>query len=435
MILRRAIEAHQAGSWGEAEALYRQSLGEGEGAVALGNLGALLSQRGRPQEALPFLQRAKVLAPGDPGAAANLGIALASVGRLEEARLELECAEALDPHAAVHPFNLGRALALLGLHAEAEAAARRALARDPAHPGARYNLALARLRLGRWREAWPDYETRFLIPEGPQAPHPQLRPWQGEALRGPLLLYGDQGYGDTLMAVRFLPRLQERGLELLLQVEPALHRLLAANFPGLILLPPGPVPEGLAAKAALLSLPGILDLRPEDLPGPWPYLRPPEEPAGDALDAWFAHLPPGPRVALCWRGNPAHLQDGRRSMDPTLLAPLAALEGVCWLAFNPGAGPPPTLPRIRDASPLLRDFAEAARALARVDLLVSVDTAPAHLAGALGRPGHLLLPFVPDWRWLLDRADCPWYPSLRLWRQERPGDWAQVVENLGAALR
>jgi hypothetical protein len=191
------------------------------------------------------------------------------------------------------------------------------------------------------------------------------------------------------------------------------------------------VPEGVAAKAALLSLPGLLGVTETAVPAPVPYLHASPSPR---IDAFFASLNPGPRVAITWRGNAAHLQDVQRSMDPSRFAPLGRIPGVQWLAFNPGATELPPLPGLRDLGAEVRDFAESAHALQQVDLLLSVDSAPAHLAGALGRPVLLLLPFVPDWRWMTRRSDSPWYPTLEIRRQERPGDWGSLVEKLALEL-
>jgi tetratricopeptide (TPR) repeat protein len=429
MSLAEAVAAHQAGRLEEAERLYRESLEEEERPLALGNLGALLSQLGRPEDALEVLRRATMLEADRAAHFANFGIAACAVGQLEEGLGAFDRAELLEPHLAVHPFNAGRALALAGRHEAAADAAQRALLRDPHHAGARYNLALARLRMGRWQEAWSDYEARFAMAEGPHEPHPEVRWWKGEPLEGPLLLFADQGFGDTLMMARFLPHLQAHGVEVILQVEMPLHGLLAASFPKLKLLPPGPWPKEVAAKAALLSLPGLFNLAVDAIPQRVPYLVPPGE-ASEKVAAFFKGLPAGPKVALTWRGNPAHLQDRQRSMDPSLLAPLAKIQGVQWLAFTPGAEVLPSLPGIRDLGSVVRDFADSAHAMQQVDLLISVDSAPAHLAGALGRPGLVLLPFVPDWRWMLDRTDTPWYPTLELRRQDRPGDWASLVEKL-----
>lgn len=429
MTFEAALAAHESGRWQEAEALYRAMLQQEEHAAAMGNLGALLTQRGSAEEAFRFLQRAVSLEPGRAAHWANLGIAACALGRAGEGIAAFLRAEQLEPDRAVHPFNRGRAHALRGDHALAAEAAQRAVQLDPTHAGAHYNLALALLRLGRWREAWPHYEARFAMPEGPRDPHPDLPWWRGEPLSGALLLFADQGFGDTLMMARFLPALMAQGFDLILQAEPILHGLLQASFPTLRMISPGPLPSGIVAKAALLSLPGLFQVEPSRLPAQVPYLHPPATRVA-SVEAFFSALPPGPTIALTWQGNPAHLQDRQRSMDPALFTPLAKIPGVQWLAFTPGAEALPPLPGLRDLGAVVRDFGDSAEALQHVDLLISVDSAPAHLAGALGRPGLVLLPFVPDWRWMTDRQDTPWYPTLELRRQDRPGDWASLVEKL-----
>ncbi len=429
MSLARAIAHHQAGRWAEAEADYRAL---GEDPFALGNLGALLNARQRSGEAVPILRRALELEPDRAAHWANLGIAL---GSGEAALTCFQRAEALEPSQAAHPYNLGRALADLGRSRAAERACRRALELDPHHAGARYNLAMALLRQGQLDEGLAAMEARWGLPDFQPTPFPELPWWHGEPLDGPLLLFADQGFGDTLMMARYLPYLRREGIEPIVCCERTLHRVLATALPNLRLVAPGEPLPVCRAKAALLSLPHLFGTTLTHLPATVPYLTvPPEVRARPVLDAALEALPSGPRIGLVWAGNPRHAQDQRRSLDPTLLAPLAELTHVGWVALQVGTTAVPPLPDLLDLGPHLADFADTAHALSRLDLLLSVDTAPAHLAGALGIPTLLLLPHVPDWRWMEGRTDSPWYPTMQLVRQPAPGDWpavvAQLVENL-----
>lgn len=436
MNLPAAIALHQAGDLEAAEAAYRRILAEAEDPVALGNLGVLLNASGRRTEAGPLLRRALCLEPGRAAHWANLGVAL---GPTPEALEAFAQAEALEPSVASHPYNLGRALTELGRSAEAEAALRRALARPSASPRAeaeaRYNLAMALLRQGKLREGFEAMEARWGLPEFQPEPFPHLPWWEGQALDGPLLLFADQGFGDSLMMARYLPYLQREGLRCVLCVERPLHRVLATAAPGLILVAPGEALPPCAAKVALLSLPLRFATDLAHLPAAVSYLAVPREvPSRRALEEALAARPSGPKVGLVWAGNRAHAQDARRSLDPALLAPLADLPGLQWVSLQLGGEASPPLPGLLPLGPHLREFADTAFALTQLDLLITVDTAPAHLAGALGLPTLLLLPHVADWRWLEGRTDSPWYPTLQLLRQPSPGDWvstvAQLVENL-----
>ncbi len=430
MSLASAIAHHQAGRWAEAEAAYRAL---GEDPLALGNLGALLNARNRGPEAVPVLRRALELEPAQAAHWANLGIAL---GPGEESLACFKRAESLAPTQAAHPYNLGRALAALGRSSDAETACRRALGLDPRHPGARYNLAMALLRQGQLGEGLEAMEARWGLPDFQPSPFPELPWWMGEPLRGPLLLFADQGFGDTLMMARYLPYLRRDGIEPVVCCERPLHRVLGTALPNLRMVAPGEPLPACHAKAALLSLPRLFGTTLARLPDTVPYLSvPPEVRARPVLDAALDALPQGPRVGLVWAGSPRHAQDRLRSLDPELLAPLAGLSRVGWVSLQVGAAGLPPLPDLLDLGPHLSDFADTAHALSRLDLLVTVDTAPAHLAGALGVPTLLLLPHVPDWRWMEGRADSPWYPTMQLLRQPSPGDWASVVAQLVENLR
>jgi len=303
-------------------------------------------------------------------------------------------------------------------------------------PRAECARADASLLFGEMPEGWDQYEARFQVP-GLIVPqrhftHPR---WDGTPFPGKtLLLHYEQGLGDTLMFVRYLPLVKALGGRVLLAAQPALADLVA-TCPGLDGLVPkgGPVPD-FDLHLPLLSLPWIFRTTLDTIPYQVPYLRvPPQVPNRAALDPLLAQAGDRLRIALTWRGSAAHPRDPERSLPPAALAPLAALPDVAWYSLQREEGPEP-FPGLIPLGPLLGTFSDTAHALSAMDLLITVDTAAAHLAGALGLPALVLLTHLPDWRWLMDRTDSPWYPTLRLYRQPAPGAWDAVVQRILADL-
>jgi hypothetical protein len=382
-----------------------------------------LRSAGRPAEALEAFRRALHLAPADGRVRGNLGTALLDLHRPQEAVVWLGQAVAADPADAQIRANLAGALMLAGEPQAALAHYREARARAPDLPAAALGEALALLTLGDWGAGWEKYEARLGEPHLHAGPR-----WHGpEPLRGRrLLLLAEQGYGDTLLCARYLPLLRRRGARLVVQVRPPLARLLR-GLADTILLPGEPLPP-LDAWCPLMSLPRAFATTPGSIPPAAAF-------AVDAADrmAWRRRLGPrrGLRVGLAWAGNPHHPNDALRSLPQAALAPLLEVPGVEAHALQPDANPADE--RIR-AHPEIGDFADAAALIGLMDVVITVDTATAHLAGALGRPVWILLAHAADFRWLRERADTPWYPSARLFRQARLHDWADVVAAAAAAL-
>jgi len=288
---------------------------------------------------------------------------------------------------------------------------------------------------GRLREGFEKYEWRWklgtLVPRGLPAPR-----WNGEDLAGrTILLHGEQGYGDTIQGLRYAPLVAARGARVVLEVPQPLMRL-AGSVSGVdTLLTAGQALPRLDFVCPLLSLPRACATTLETIPADVPYLAPPP----DTLAQWRARLAGrGLKVGIAWAGSPLHRSDAKRSIDIEKLAPLLQIEGVRWFSLQVGerAGDLARLPadHVTDLAPHLSDFAETAAAVAHLDLVISVDTAVVHLAGALARPAWVMLRSQPDWRWLLEREDTPWYPTLRLFRQHDRGDWNEVVARVRAAL-
>jgi Flp pilus assembly protein TadD len=391
-------------------------------------LARALQGKGRDAEALAVLEEACALAPADPLPRLRLGRALVQAGRFEEALAPLGSALERMPGDPGPVLDLGVALWGLRRWGEAGNLYARALERHPGHAALTWNLAHLRLLTGAWREGWEAFEGRFRLPafqamiQALPLPH-----WDGRPLEGTLLVHTEQGFGDALMTARFLPQARQRAGRLVLVCQAELRGLLA-QVPGVDeALPWGaPLPPH-EARIFCMSLPGVLGVDEGTLPGTVPCLRVPRRrsPREDGVR----------RIGLVWKGQSAHTYNPERSLDPVLLAPLGDLEGIRWTSLQMGEGPRPPLAGLEDAAEGFRDFSDTAAALADLDLLVTVDTAVAHLGGALGIPVWLMIPWMPDWRWMLDREDSPWYPTVRLFRQPRPGDWGSVVQRIHDALR
>ena len=382
-----------------AEAAFRASLALDAGSVlARSHLAALLQRLDQPEEALRLDEEALALEPRRPELRLNHGFGLLRLGRLEEAATRFQAL----------------------------------LEENPAHPQARWNLAYARLLQGRWAEAWPHFHARLEVPEA--APNlrafPQPR-WDGSPLgERTLLVWGEQGYGDALQFARYLPHLKRlAGGRILYLGYPALRPLLEP-LPGLdAFLEEGQALPPFDLQIPLLELPALFGTTPDTVP-PVPYL---EAPPGELPAEAARMLAPGTlRVGLAWCGSTLHAEDRRRSLDPGQLAPLRAWGDVRFFSLQVGARALPPLPGLQDLSPFIRNFGDTARLLQRLDLVLSVDTSVAHLAGALGLPTLLLLPHFPDWRWGWEGEGTPWYPTLQLFRQPTPGDWDAVLAQVGA---
>jgi Tfp pilus assembly protein PilF len=400
------------------------------------NLGNLLEKQGELEEAAASFRRAAQLKPDLYEAHNNLGAVLSKAGEGAPALASFERALALKPRHAEAHHNLANALADLGRYDEALASCRHAVALDPAHVQAGFSEAMLLLQRGELRAGFEKYECRWrletLPPRGFPAPL-----WNGEDLSGrTILLHAEQGYGDTLQCLRYVPQVAARGGRIVLEVPKELLGL-ARRLPELgKLVARGDGLPDFDLQCPLFSLPRALGTTLETVPAQVPYLS--AEP--DAIARWRDRLGEGPglKVGIAWAGSPQHRSDAQRSIAIEKLEPLLRLKGVRWFSLQVGdrAADLAHLPGglVTDLSPQLGDFAETAAVIRNLDLVIAVDTALVHLAGALGRPAWVLLRARPDWRWLLEREDSPWYPSLRLFRQRRAGDWDEVVRRVRAAL-
>jgi tetratricopeptide (TPR) repeat protein len=415
-------------------------------AEAHANLGAASALAGRIDDAVTALRAALRLKADDPTARCHLGAALSLQGKMDEALENLGEALRLQPdHAEAHQ-NMAEVMMHVGRLEEAVDHFEAALAICPGWARVHYNLAMALLRLGRYAAGWRQAEWRWKIPDinVPRRGFGQLR-WYGQDISGRvLLLHPEQGFGDMLQFFRYGPLAAARCARVYLETPPPLLRLFraslvrdnlqiiepAADFPGTRGLP------RFDYHCPVLGLPLAFGTTLADIPADVPYLR--AEPA--ELEAWRRRLQdiPRPLVGLAWAGSAKHARDRLRSIRLDRLAPLFDV-GATFVSLQKGeaaaqAAAPPFGMALHDFSAELADFADTAALVMALDLVISVDTAVAHLAGALAKPVWLLDRFDADWRWLLDRDDSPWYPTMRIFRQPRLGDWDGVVHAVRGAL-
>jgi len=427
--LRRQERGEEAERWAR-----RAIAASPEAALMHANLGALLVQQKRFAEAETVCRHALELQPGLAEAATDLGLALQGLGRIEEADAQFELASRRRPDYAEPWANRGALRDVEGRPAEALAYFDEALRRDPSHGKAHLGRAWNLLREGRFAEGFAEYEWRWKV-TAPPAAVLERPPWRGEPLNGrTILLYSEQGLGDTLQFVRFAPLVAARGGRVIVSCQPAVAELVRSVGGVADVARRGDALPGFDVQAALLSLPGILGTTPQTIPAAVPYIVA----APEAVARMRERLrPAGFRAGLAWFGNPAHPGDAGRSMALETLAPLRAVPGVDWYSLHIGER---ARKEIRRQGAWLGEVLgegvpDLAALIQCLDLVITVDSMPAHLAGALGRPVWTLLARVADWRWFRSGETTPWYPTMRLFRQQRPGDWGAVVEQLARELR
>jgi tetratricopeptide (TPR) repeat protein len=466
------VIAHQNGKLGEAIELV-QSAVKLAPQVALfhANLGEMLRLAGRPKHAAEEARRALEIEPQMPAALSNLGVALYELKDYKGAAQAQRKAIAAAPNFAEAHSNLGNALHALrkfdeaiaayrraielkpdyadawanygtalhhsGSFDEGIAALRRAIALAPHHANAHSGLGILLLMRGELGEGFDEYEWRLRSSERKGPRFPEI-PWTGESLAGKhVYVQAEQGFGDTLQFARYIPPLARRAGRVTLRVHQQLVTLLRESLPGITVLGDRGDPAPYQCDAVLLSLPRLFKTRLETIPADAPYLRVPT----DALQRWRQRLAAmkGVKIGLVWAGNPEHVNDTRRSLDLNLLAPLFSVPGTSFasLQFGPRRADLKKLKgksAIEDLGAQFEDFTDTAAAVSALDLVITVDTSVAHLAGALGKPVWLLLPWVTDWRWLLQREDNPWYPTMRLFRQRQGEDWSTILPRIAQEL-
>lgn len=445
-LMARGVKLQQSGKIAEALKIYDQVLAiEPEHFAAHLNIGSALRSRKQFAAASAATRIALGINPDSAAAWGNLGNCLKDMGQFTEAiachtrAVEL-CAGAGRAAEIGAWNNLGVTLRAAMRPNEALSCFDRVLAMDPENAEARFDRALTLLTLGEFERGWAEYESRWQLKRNPPRKLPG-QPWRGESVAGKtIFVHAEQGLGDALQFVRFLPRLTGLGARVVLECRPELFRLFqsASGVDGLIRR--DEPPPAYDFYCPLQSLPARLGLRlPADIAVAFPYLH---APAG-AGEKFAQALAPTARrrfnVGITWAGSPTFGGDRERSVGLDAFLPLAAVQGVRLfsLQIGPRSNELKRLGSTRligDLAPLIEDFADTAAAIQRLDLVIAVDTSVVHLTGAINRPGWVLLPYFSEPRWLLGREDSPWYPSLRLFRMTKYDDWQGVVGRAARAL-
>jgi len=430
-----------AGRLAEAEESYRRAVELQPGhARAHNNLGCVLHMQGKLDAALAEYRKALDLDPSLPQANQNYASIVRDTGALQRAAQSYLRQTQANPRDAMALTDLGNTWRELGRHREALAAYDRALSIDPDLAEAHFSRSFVLLLLGDYAAGWKDYEWRWRIPafNAPARRFSQAI-WDGrEIAHGSILLHAEQGLGDTLQFVRYAPLVARRCESVVLECQPELQELMrGVQGIGSLVAAGEPLPP-FAAHAPLLSLPQIFGTTLQNLPWEGPYVHADAERTAQWRDAMAADASRFD-VGLVWAGRPQQWDDRKRSISLDMLAPLVKAGGATFYSLQKGAAAaqaatPPAGMRLVDLTERIRDFSDTAALVQLLDLVITIDTSVAHLAGAMGVPTWVLVAHAPDWRYHLGRDDQPWYPTMRLFRQERDGDWSGAIAAVAAEL-
>jgi len=422
----------------EAIACYEQALRVNpDFAQAWNNLGVAHHKAGRSAQAVDCHRRAISLQPRVSSYYNNLANALRGLDRPTEAIREIQTALQFDPSSSLLRHNLGNALREAGRIDESVAAFEDLLRAEPSMAEAHFDQAFSLLLGGDMGRGWEGYDWRWRLKDHAPPPEFAQPAWQGEEIKGlRLFIYAEQGAGDCIQFARYLPELARLGAKVILECPGSLVRLFG-TIQGLEqVIAKGDAIPAFDRSCALMSLARCFKTTVDSIPASVPYLRSPGR-TPELPRVAKAH-PDDLKIGLVWAGNPAQQNDRHRSIPLEILQPLLACSGATFYSLQvklqPASSLHPLESRFVDLSPLIRDYSDTAALVGQLDLVISVDTSVAHLAGALGSPVWLLLPCAPDWRWLLGRTDSPWYPTMRLFRQPQPGDWPAVVRQVAGEL-
>jgi Flp pilus assembly protein TadD len=407
---------------------------------ALGNLARALHEAKLKTEEIEILRRIIALKPGKDAPFSELTISLAEEGRLDESLVAGRRAVELHPDSAEVYSNLGTTLHRMGRIPEAMQAQARALEIDPESANGHLNMSLLRLLSGDFERGWNEYEWRWRVLK-PIIPEPRFSQtmWDGRDIAGRrILLHPEGGYGDTIQFVRYAPLVAARGGQVVLGCPEELFRLMQTLEGVTELAVTGAEIPKFELQCPLLSLPRVLKTKPQNVPANVPYLH--ADPAlAKRCRMTLDGIPARLKVGLVWAGRPEYFNDRNRSIPLARFSGLSKVPGAWFCSLQKGkAGEQMSaLPdwKLTDWTRELRDFADTAALISNLDLIISVDTAMAHLAGAMGKRVWVLLPYAPDWRWLMQGDQTPWYPTMRLFRQPIAGDWDTPFAQMENALR
>jgi tetratricopeptide (TPR) repeat protein len=432
------------GKMAEAEIFYRQALAyDPTHTLANSNFGVLLNDLKRSDEAKEAFRRAIAVDPAYEWAYVNMASALLNIGEFGNSVASCRRATRLQPDLALAHHNLGAALKAENRIDEAICAFRDAIRARPDFGEAHFALGQVLLMQGRYEEGWPEYDWRWTLPDygwlrNIHGPFEQPR-WRGEDISGKtILLYAEQGLGDAIQYVRYVPALARRAGHVVLAVHPPLLPLFA-DLEGVdvVALDQVPLPP-FDTHCPLMGLGEMFGTRADTIPAEIPYLSA----APAKIEQWRARLGKGGlKVGIVWAGNPTQMGDRWRSPRLAAVAPLFSVPGVQFIALQKGPGRDdlkqiPLPSNVLDLGDEIKDFADTAGIMAGLDLMITSCTAPLHLAAALGVPTWAVIPYAPHFLWQLDRDDSPWYPTLRLYRQHRAGsDWSVPVGRMAEDLR
>jgi Tfp pilus assembly protein PilF len=443
-----ALKYAKAGDLASAMDLYTKILFEAPNFTPAWNQrGLALLELGHPFDAILSFGHVISLDPDKATGYVNRGTGYLNAEYYDRAIGDFKRAEEIDPKLAVAPNNLGNALYLLNDLKAAETAYRRAIKADPDYADGHLGVGISLLKQGQFEEGWREFEWRWkngqLPPRG--LPYPQWDGWEAYSQGETLLVYGEQGMGDVLQFCRLAPMAKSVwGGKIHLEVVPPLLRTVRSlhGIDGISALGEK-LPDNITACIPMMSLPGLLGIKQiEDIPSEVPYLRA-DRFRSNIWQERLKQLPPGLRVGLCWAGGMREKYvaiDQRRSLALSDFKPLASIPGINWVSLQLGAARPqvknpPVGMSILDCGDDLWDWFDTGALIDSLDLIITVDTAVAHMAGALAKPVWLLSRFDGCWRWLQNREDSPWYPTMRIFNQQKPHEWGEVVERIANELR
>jgi len=414
-----------------------------EYAPALHLMGVVAFRQGRKAQALACMEKAIALGVDTPLYYRNIGEVYRTLGRHPEAAAAARKSVALNPGDALALMNCAIILADQNLTDEAISCFEQALAIRPDLPAAHFGLAEALLAKGELARGWEEYEWRFRIADVPRLMPPTDKPqWDGRPMGDrPLVLIADQGFGDAIQFGRYIKWAAERASNIVLACSPQLKPILRQLDPNMRLSVTWSDIAEFDAWCPLTGLPRLAGTVLETVPADVPYLRPEAARIAQWKEKLDRLTPAGlKRIGIVWAGRPTHKNDWKRSMTLAALAPITALDGIALVVLQKGpeqtqAGAYFGRAPLIHLSAEVEDFDDTMAIMAGLDLVLTVDTSVAHLAGAQGLPVWIMLPWCAEWRWLKDRSDSPWYPTARLFRQPGPNDWLGVAEQVATALR